>query len=63
MRVVRADGSTQEWEYAGPLDRPSRVTLPDGTVWRHEHDDRGNRTRVVDPTGAATAYSYDERAA
>ncbi|WP_234024981.1 RHS repeat domain-containing protein [Streptomyces sp. MspMP-M5] len=30
-------------------------------MWRQECDSRGNRTAVVDPTGATTRYTYDSR--
>ncbi|MEP9382599.1 putative T7SS-secreted protein [Nocardioides cheoyonin] len=61
--ITRPDGARQTvaWTTAGGRPCPVRATLPDGTVWTFEYDERGNRTAVTDPAGATTRFGYDDR--
>lgn len=62
VKVVRPDGSACEITPvdAGGRPQPGLVTDFDGSIWRYEYDEAGNRTAVTDPTGATTRYEYDE---
>ncbi|GAA2237537.1 polymorphic toxin type 28 domain-containing protein [Streptomyces indiaensis] len=37
------------------------VTDSDGSVWRQEYDERGNRRTITDPSGATTRFVHDRR--
>ncbi|WP_432107028.1 putative T7SS-secreted protein [Streptomyces sp. AA1529] len=58
VRAVHPDGSATAISY-NALGLPVEITEPDGAVWRHEYDERGNRTLTIDPAGASTGYTYD----
>lgn len=59
IRLVRPGGSAQTQQFHEDTELPERVVDPDGGVWQHEYDDRGNRVRTTDPCGARTTWVYD----
>jgi len=62
---TEAVGTTMErsnfTEYDATFSRPTKITDADGFETVIEHDEFGNRTRMIDPLGGIETMTYDER--
>ncbi|WP_213803761.1 hypothetical protein [Granulicella sp. dw_53] len=53
---IQPDNNTQQWLYSGAV---TTFTDESEHAWRRTLDTLGRLTKVIEPNGAATTYSYD----
>jgi len=52
-------GRLTSYEIGCACGAPTRITYPNGAVYRFGYDDKGRMLAAIDPLGGTTSYTYD----